>query len=85
MDERLGVVLNVAVTDAFAERVTLQVLVPLHPPDHPANVEPAFGVAVSATAVPLAKLALHVDPQLMPAGLLVIVPPPVPALCTVNW
>ena len=76
--------LNVAVTDVSAVSVTLQSPAPLHPLDHPAKVDPALGVALNVTAVPLAKLALHVWPQLMPAGLLVIVPPPVPALCTLS-
>jgi hypothetical protein len=75
--------LNVAVTDELAVRVTAHVPVPLQAPDQPANVEPVLGVAVSVTGVPLAKLALHVCPQLMPDGLLVIVP--VPVLCTVSW
>jgi len=76
---------NVAVTEASLVNVTLQVPVPVHAPDQPANVEPALGAAVSVTAAPLAKLALHVAPQSIPAGLLVTVPVPVPALCTVSW
>src|SRR2546422_8375468 len=54
------------------------------PPVQPVKVEPAAGVAVSVTAVPLAKLAVHVAPQVMPAGALVTVPLPVPALLTVS-
>jgi hypothetical protein len=76
--------LNVAVTAVLALTVMLHVLVPLQPPVQPANVEPAFGAALSVTTVPLWKLALQVDPQLMPAGLLLTVPLPVPAPLTVN-
>jgi hypothetical protein len=60
--------------------VTLHVPVPVQAPDQPANVEPAFAAAVRVTMVPLLKLALHVAPQLIPPGLLVIIPPPVPEL-----
>ena len=76
--------MNVAVTAALPVKVTLQVPVPVQAPDQPANVEVAFGTAVSVTMVPLVKLALHIAPQLMPAGLLMIVPAPVPALWTVS-
>jgi hypothetical protein len=45
--------LNVAVTLVEALSVTLQVLVPLHPPPlQPANLEPELGLAVSVTLVP---------------------------------
>ena len=49
----IGIMLNVAVTDLFASIVTVHVAVPEHAPDHPANVEPAAGVAVSVAVVPL--------------------------------
>ena len=75
--------MKVAVTEALLVNVKLQVPVPVQAPDQPANVEAAFGAAVSVTMVPLVKVALHVGPQLIPAGLLVIVPAPVPALWTV--
>jgi hypothetical protein len=75
---------NVAVAEAAAVGVKLQVPVPVQAPDQLANVDPVLGVAVSVTGVPLVKLALHVVPQLMPEGLLVTVPVPVPALCTVS-
>jgi hypothetical protein len=62
---------------------TTHVAVPLHPlPPQPPNVDPAEGVAVSVTVVPLLKVELQVVPQLMPEGLLVTVPSPAPALVT---
>jgi hypothetical protein len=64
--------------------VTLQAPVPLHPPDHPANVEVDPGASVSVTTVPAGNVAWHVVPQLMPEELLLIVPTPVPELCTVS-
>lgn len=76
--------LKVAVTEAAAESVTLQVAVPVQAPDHPANVEPEPGAAVKVTVVPLENVALQVVPQLMPAGVLVTVPAPVPPACTVS-
>jgi hypothetical protein len=57
----------------------MHVLVPEQPPpDQPPNVEPVLGVAVSVTAVPLAKFAEHVVPQVMPVGELLTDPVPVP-------
>jgi hypothetical protein len=82
--EEIPATLNVAVAELFAVNVRLQVPVPLQAPDHPLNVEPVAGVAVRVTAVPLLNPALQVVPQLMPVGLLVIVPAPKPALCTVS-
>src|SRR5207244_814751 len=76
---------KVAVTVVAALRVTVQAPVPEHPPPaQPVKVEPAAAVAVSVTAVPLVKLAEQVTPQLIPAGELVTVPLPVPALLTVS-
>src|SRR5439155_18551266 len=76
---------KVAVTVVAALRVTVQAPVPEQPPPlQPVKVEPAAGVAVSVTAVPLVKLAAQVAPQVIPAGLLVTVPVPVPALETVR-
>ncbi|HEY7539868.1 MAG TPA: hypothetical protein VIF11_06990 [Methylomirabilota bacterium] len=54
------------------------------PPLQPENVEPAAGVAVKVTAVPLVKPAEQVLPQEMPVGALVTVPLPAPALLTVS-
>src|SRR5438034_5478563 len=76
---------KVAVTVVAALRVTVQAPGPEQPPPlQPLKVEPAAGAAVSVTAVPLVKLAVQVAPQVMPAGLLVTVPAPVPALETVS-
>ena len=73
---------NVAVTDRVAAIETVHVPVPLQAPDQPAKREPELGVAVSVTDVPELKLTLHVLPQLMPLGLLVTVPLPVPLIDT---
>jgi hypothetical protein len=64
---------------------TTHVAVPLHPLSlQPANVDPADGVAVNVTVVPLMKVELQVAPQSIPPGLLVTVPCPTPALVTVR-
>jgi hypothetical protein len=69
-----------AVTVVSALIVTTQVPVPVQPPPvQPVNVDPAAGVAVSVTGVPVANAAAQVEPQLMPAGLLETVPLPAPA------
>jgi len=66
-----------------ASIVRAQVLVPEHPPpDQPVKVEPETGAAVRVTDVPELKLAEQVEPQLMPLGLLVTMPEPVPVLET---
>jgi len=74
--------LNVAVTARAAVIDTVQAPVPVHAPDQPANVEPDVAAGVNVTDVPLEKLALQVDPQLMPAGDEVTVPVPVPDFVT---
>jgi hypothetical protein len=62
---------------------TVQVPVPEQPaPDHPVNSEPDAALAVRVTLVPYSKVAEHVSPQLMPAGLEVTVPVPAPVLLT---
>jgi hypothetical protein len=75
---------NVAVTLLAEFMVTGQVPLPLHAPPQPVNVEPPAALAVSVTGVPLLKLFEHVEPQLMPVGLDVTVPLPVPVLDTVS-
>jgi hypothetical protein len=62
----------------FAFRTMAQVKIVLPeqgPPLQPKNC-PVVGDAVSVMFVPAAKLAAHVAPQLIPAGLLVTVPVP---------
>jgi hypothetical protein len=49
-----------------------------------ARVEPLAAVAVSVTLLPELKLALQTEPQLIPTGLLVTVPVPVPDLLTLR-
>jgi hypothetical protein len=76
---------KLATTVVAAAIVSVQVAVPSHgPAPQPVKVEPVAGAAVKVIAVPLAKLAEQVAPQLMPAGALVTVPVPVPALVTVR-
>jgi hypothetical protein len=77
-------VLNVAVTALAALMVTLQVPVPLQAPLHPAKVDPEPAFAVKTTATPLVKFALQVLGQVMPLGLLVTAPVPVPPRVTVS-
>jgi len=76
---------KLAVIDVAASAVTMHVVVlPLQAPDQPAKVDRASGVAVSVTDAPIAKLARHVFPQLIPAGDDVTSPPPAPVLATFN-
>jgi hypothetical protein len=53
-------------------------------PLQPANSEPGAAAAISVTVVPSSKDAEQVEPQSIPAGLLVIVPAPVPDFVTVS-
>lgn len=50
------------------------------PPNQLVKVEPVSGVTVRVTEVPSGNLASQVVPQLIPAGLEVMVPKPVPDL-----
>jgi hypothetical protein len=70
-----------AVDDAVQFMLRLTTTVPeLQPvPLQPENVGPAVGTAVKPTRLPLLYDALHVAPQLIPAGDLDIVPLPMPA------
>lgn len=77
--------LKLAVTCWLALSVNMQVgLLPLQPPVHPANEEFAAAASVRAIEVPLAKLALQEGAHVMPAGLLLTVPPPAPVAWTVS-
>ena len=77
-------------TDSAALIPIVQVPVPLQAefPLQPANTEPEAGAAVSVTLVPLEKLAEQPVAlplvQSIPAGLLVTVPVPLPAVVTVS-
>jgi hypothetical protein len=77
-----GTTLKVAVTVVAALTVTTQVPVPEQGALQPANVDPLDAVAVSVTAVPDVRDSAHVPPQLMPAGELVTLPEPDPALAS---
>jgi hypothetical protein len=76
--------LKVAVTVSAAESVRLQVLMPVQAPLHPPKEKLLFGVAVRVSWLLGAKLALHVPGQLIPAGLLVTEPVPLPVVATVR-
>jgi hypothetical protein len=76
--------LKVAVTESAAVTLTLQVAAPVHAPLQPAKALLVPGVSLSVTWLSGAKLAEHVVGQLIPAGLLVTVPVPAPAMVTVN-
>ena len=53
-------------------------------PVQPANVDPVAGMAVKVTAVPTAYLSLQSEPQAIPAGVLTIMPEPLPEMPTVS-
>jgi hypothetical protein len=53
-------------------------------PLQPANTDPAAGVAASVTTVALSNDALHAAPQVMPAGVELMVPMPRPARVMVS-
>jgi hypothetical protein len=78
-------VVNAADTLSVALIVTEQPPLPLQAPLQPMKLMPWVGVAVSVTGVPLVKLALHVDGQLIPAGLLTTVPLPVKLTASVKF
>jgi hypothetical protein len=59
--------------------VTLvEVAVPLQSTLQPEKTETLSGTTVRSTLVPLVNIKKQVEPQAIPSGLPVIVPPPVP-------
>ena len=77
-----GFAVKVAVTERAWVMLTEHDPVPEQAPDQPEKIELESGAALRVTAVPESKAALHVEPQVMPAGELVTVPPPSPAFVT---
>ena len=77
----VGMVLNVA--DTLAVPVTVQGPLPEQAPPQLTNDEPAAAAAFKATEVPTSNWFEQVIPQLIPAGVEVTVPLPVPCLVTV--
>jgi hypothetical protein len=75
---------KVAVTETAAFIESVQVGMPAQPLLQPVKADPAAGVAVKVTSVPLLNEAEHVEPQLIPAGALLTVPMPLPAFITVS-
>jgi len=76
---------KLAVTMVAALMVTTHEPVPEHPaPLQPVKVDPPAAAAVRVTTVPPLYEAEQVAPQLIPAGLEVTVPLPVPVLLTVT-
>jgi hypothetical protein len=74
-----------AATLVFAFSVTVQlVAIPLHAPLQPVSPQPKSGVAVSVTWVIGEKPALQVEPQSMPDGELVTLPPGLPTTETAS-
>src|SRR5689334_1023270 len=76
--------LKFAVIDMLASKVTLQFALPLQAPaqDEKASLLP--GVSLRVTGVFGGKVKLQMAGQLIPDGVLVTVPAPVPAMETVN-
>lgn len=64
--------------------MTVQEEVPEQSPAQPVNTDVESGVAVRVTDTPELKSKAHVVPQLIPAGLDVTVPDPVPVFGTLS-
>ncbi len=76
---------NSAVTERPWSAVSLHGFLPTQAPLQPAKLEPVAAFAFSVTAVPKVKSCEHVVfVQLIPFGVLVTLPAPLPVLCTVT-
>jgi hypothetical protein len=64
--------------------VTVHAFKPWQAPLQPAKYDPFAAATVNFSFVPDANAALHVGLQLIPVGLLVTVPEPVPVSVTVS-
>src|SRR5205085_8342188 len=73
-------VVKPADTLASAFIVRVQLPIPLHAPPHPARPQALLAIALNVTWVPDGKLALQVEPQLIPAGELTTLPPGLPTM-----
>jgi hypothetical protein len=69
---------NVAVTECTAFIKRWQAPIPVQSPDHPANFDPASGIAVSVTSESLANVDEQTAPQSIPEGEEVTAPLPEP-------
>ena len=69
----------------FAASIVTTQVMPVHAPLQPTKLEPGSGITPSVTLLPAAKLAMHVAPQLIPAGELVTVPEEAPPRLTLSW
>jgi hypothetical protein len=78
--DTVKVAVNLAEIDLAASIVTVQGPVPEQAPAQPAKVAVPAGLAVSVTEAPESKDAEQVDPQEIPAGVEVTVPPLGPAI-----
>jgi len=79
--------LNVAVTVVSVSKSSVQVPVPVQPPDQPPNVEGETGLAVRVTAVPDGKLSTQLTfvlEQVKPEVVLATTPVPLPEKLTVR-
>jgi hypothetical protein len=76
--------LKFAVIDMLPSRVTLQFALPLQAPAQEVKASLLPGVSLRVTGVFGGKVKLQVVGQLIPAGLLVTVPAPFPAMDTVS-